>query len=116
MPNKPLALVALFFLSSCGPYTDLGNGYEILDGGGSKQSLTKDRIVLINYTVTGFGRVDGHLIIESKGYGSQACEYSFADPNGEELIGLSPQRQAPIPFDRAVRAVEPLNARSCRAP
>lgn len=64
MARRLFGLLSYATLTSCGPYTDIGSRFEILDGGGSKQSLTKDRIVLISYTVTGIGRLDDDLIIE----------------------------------------------------
>ena len=102
-------------LISCGSSSDLGNGFKIVDNGGSKLSLEKDGIIVINYTITGVGSLENLTIIENRNYGTDQCEYYIVDEN-DRLVRINDNYTAPagISRDLLVQAVEPINSRSCR--
>lgn len=113
---KSLVLCLAISLNACSP-TDLGGGYEIIDGGGTKRSLAKDGLVLINYTVTGWGRAKGFVIIENRPYGATECEYYVLDSNEEGLIKvLSNKTQtSQISLPEAIESVKSLTYHSCKS-
>lgn len=112
-----LAIYMFIGLAACDPYWDIGRGFEIIDGGGSKLSLSKDRIILINYTVTGHGQLGKHIVIESRPYGSRLCEYYIIASDSDSLTLLESHHRTPTGVSRqqAIDAVEALNRRSCKA-
>jgi hypothetical protein len=103
------AACAFVLTSACSSGSDLGNGFEIIDGGGSKQSLARNGEIILNYTVTGIGDYGGIRIIESKEYDESLCEYYLIDNEREELVRINDS-------DEAVHSIEPINQRSCRTP
>jgi hypothetical protein len=106
----------LFGLTACGKNADIGNGFEIVDGTHGKLSLTRDGIVLINYTVTGVGHVGSHKVIENKSYDSVSCDYYVIDANKRELVRLKPGQfgSTQVTIEQAAQAVKALNYRSCK--
>lgn len=105
----------LFTLSACGAEPDIGGGFEIIDGGGSKLSLAKDGLVVINYTVTGLGRIDKNVIIESKEYNLNQCKYFIINVKTQEMVELlQTQSHSSVALRDAQSIVEPLNQRSCK--
>lgn len=114
MKITKIAILLSVLPAACGSSSNLGSGFEIVDGGGSKLSLAKDGNILINYTVTGTGRVREYVIIESKRQDSTYCQYYLIDPRRRELVELSAARAAVGDVNQAIRTVEPINRRSCR--
>jgi hypothetical protein len=107
-------LASVFALSACNPTPAIGGGFELIDGGGSKLSLAKDGIIVINYTVTGLGRTNNNFIIESKDYYSNNCKYFFLNLRTKELTQLSlVNRGRNMNMPLTIASVEPLNKRSC---
>ena len=104
-------------LPGCGESPDLGGGFALVDGGGSKVSLTRNGLVLISHTVTGLGRQGDSQVIESKPYESATCLYYRLDKGAGELKPIALDGAAPgrVEALAAVQAVEPINSRSCRA-
>lgn len=109
-----LIFCVLVLVRGCDSNPDLGSGFEVIDGGGSKFSLSRDGNILINYVVTGTGRIDEHIIIESKEYNSSTCVYYYVDSQ-RRLIRIGPPHVTEITLSRAVEAVEAINQRSCKA-
>lgn len=103
-------------LGACDMTPELSNGFELVDGGGSKLSLAKDGIILINYTVTGLGKVEPYTIVESRPYNSETCEYFVVDNRTRafsllHVEGASSRNSA---IRHAIQAVRPINRRSCK--
>jgi hypothetical protein len=111
-----LALMILLAVTlGCSDTSDLGNGYYLLDQGGSKTSLAKDGEILINYTVTGVGVIKEFTVIESRQYHSSNCDYSLIDNKTAIFSKLkSSSSGEDITDDMAARAVSPINSRSCK--
>ena len=109
-------LILTLFLAACDRYSDIGSGYEIFDGGGSKQSLTKDRLVLINYTVTGTGEIGDFVVVESREHRAPHCDYYVIDLNTRAMVPLiaGAPPATPISYRAGVEAVSPINRHSCR--
>ena len=109
-------LILPLSLAACDPYSDIGGGYEILDGGGSKQSLTKDRRVVINYTVTGTGGIGDFVVVESREHHAPRCDYYVIDLNRRAMVPLTAGAPSatPITYRAGVEAVRPINRHSCR--
>jgi len=110
-------ILSVSCLSGCGADSNIGHGYEIIDGGGSKQSLAKDGSILINYTVTGFGTVGNYTVIEERPYDSTLCNYYVIDPQSRNLMRVNSASNIAdnMSYGRVLEAVEAINQRSCRA-
>jgi hypothetical protein len=117
MKIKSKVLIALLFLGlgACGESSDLGNGFRLVDQGGSKHSLAKDGFLLIN-VVTGVGKVGGYTIVESREYYSRTCDYHLIDHDKGELVRLaelSPGRG--ITAKQAAQSIKAISSRSCKS-
>jgi hypothetical protein len=107
-------LASFFALSACNSNSKIGGGFELVYGGGSKISLAKEGFIIINYTVTGLGRINNNVIIENKEYYKKDCEYFLLSIQTKELVKLSTaQGRYPITTSLAAAHVKPLNQRSC---
>ena len=113
--RSKIFLPFLFTLSACGADPDIGGGFELVDGGGSKLSLAKDGLVVINYTVTGLGRIANNVIIESKDYNLNQCKYFIINVQTQEMVELSQTHSnSSVALRDAQNIIEPLNQRSCK--
>lgn len=103
-------------LSACNK-TDLGGDFEIIDGGGSKRSLSREGIIIISYTITGLGKFEDYVFLENRPYGSGVCEYFVLDylnstVTNIDRVYLHNRRISP---ELASRFIEPLTYRSCES-
>ena len=112
-----LSLILLILLIACDSDNRLGEGYELIDGGGSKTSLSKNGIIIIDYVVTGTGRYRQFLIVETRDYGSVRCNYFFSNPRNGKLIQILEARgsNSTSTFTSMLKSVNPINNRSCQA-
>lgn len=118
MKERCALLLMLMAIPGCGsPAEALGHGFELVDQGGSKRSLTRDGLVVISYTVTGVGRIAGGLVIETREHGAAACEYGVIRPDSSELLPLSRDTKSDDggSWREAENSVQPRSQRSCRA-
>lgn len=102
----------LLSISACTSKSNFGNGFETIDGGGSKISLSRDGIIIISYTVTGEGMFGPYAIIENRPYNSLMCEYYIID-NKRQLVRLGHSEGQMPSAAQAARTIIPLNNRSC---
>lgn len=105
----------LFLTTACGSKSEIGGGFELVDGGGSKTSLAKDGRILINYTVTGIGKINGYVIIEDRPYGSPSCRHYIIDNARRQLRRLrasGPSTESLRELE-LLRSVKSINSRSC---
>lgn len=81
--------------------TNLGEGYKILHQGGSKHSLVRNDLVLINYDVTGFSRYSRSVLVESRLNEHETCRYTIIaqDKSEPRLISNVSQEQAKLYLD-----------------
>ncbi len=118
MKIKTAGIISLILacLYGCGETSDLGSGFYLMDQGGSKTSLAKDGIILINYTVTGVGKNNGLTLIESREYYSSTCIYHVIDHNNSALLPLDKATLTSkgIALGEATQSIEPINSRSCK--
>ena len=117
MKIKAISGIALFIavLSGCRETTDLGNGFYLLDQGGSKTSIAKDGIIIISYTVTGVGRAEELTVIESREHYSETCIYHIIDHTKGGLFRIDEAHLAqPITLEEAAQSIKPINSRSCK--
>ena len=98
---------------ACGKNPDLGGGFKLVDGGGSKISLTKDGRVVISHTVSGVGSFNGGTVIEDHPYDSATCIYYWLDATHRKMTRIS-NDASNIQAAAAIRSVEGTNSRSCR--
>lgn len=70
------SLALVVSVSACND-TTLGGGYKIIHQGGSKHSLAKDNLVLIDYVVTGFSRHNENILVERRPSESETCNYAI---------------------------------------
>jgi hypothetical protein len=101
-------------LSSCDSPSDIGGGFTLVDGGGSKLSLSKDGNIIINYTVTGMGFLGRSAILENRSYGAPNCDYYVLDPHRGTMgrLKIEPMSET---ARKAIGTVQMLNERSCKA-
>jgi hypothetical protein len=105
----------LLGLAACGSSPVIGNGLELLDGGGSKLSLSRDGSILISYTVTGHGKLGEYDIIENRPNNSSACEYYSIGPDRQLVQVGEADSHLPISVAEAARAVRAITSHSCRS-
>ena len=102
--------VSAFGLSACSANDEIGGGFELVDGGGSKISLTRDGLVMINYTVTGLGGFGDYAVIESRAYNASRCSYFLLNLKTQKVVLVKSWNGA----KKMIDSVNALNQRSCK--
>jgi hypothetical protein len=110
MRTRRTCIALLCLTAACDRSPKLENGFDLIDGGGSKTSLAKDGKILINYTVTGVGQFRGKTVIENKPYGSNHCDYFLVGAGTVSYTELSRVSGPATAYN-----VVAINGRSCAA-
>jgi hypothetical protein len=112
-------VVAILLLLSCSnKYREIGHGWQIIEQGGSKLSLSRNRHILLSYVILGFYTSDNLYVFEYRPLNTNSCHYviyNIRDDTVEYVANIAEVVEfAQIHHDSFTHArLVPLSNRTC---